>query len=338
MRNVLLYAVIAAAGCVEPSEVDRAVKPGTTDTGGTSVTTRPTTETTTGTTTTSTTLYAYDCTQPNPPIQSGGEVGSYGPAEDFDFDANGYAVQVFDGNLVARNKAGDDSFVIAPLGSSWTSGTRVLQTGDILVADSNTSEVVLVDPTTGGDTTVFTQAGWPNGIEVDAEGYAYVSDFSANDGFVARFDPYDPTDMDVLISGMAYPNGLVLSPDEQTLYIASTDGQIIAVDRLGPVEWDSPRVLFDAGGAPQGIHVDICGNVYWTDGTTSVLRVAPDGTNVQVVAELNQAASGYLPNLRWGNGVGGWEVDHLYASDRFAEVMFDIDVGIPGKKHVMYWP
>lgn len=326
-------------GCVELPEEQLPLKPSVMDTGG--PVTGPTTSTGGTTSTTSTSsggLYDYDCSAPNPPILSGGEVGSYGPAEDFDFDADGYAIQVFDSNLVARNKVGDETFVLATLSTSWTSGTRVLSTGDVLVADSENAEVVLVDAQTGSRATVFTQAGWPNGLEVDRDGFAYVSDFSSS-GFVAKFDPYNPSDSDVIIPSMSLPNGIILSPDDQIMYIAGTNGEIIAVDRdASSGEWQDPRLLIDAGGAPQGIHVDICGNVYWTDGTTSVLRVRPDGTGVEVVAELNDAASGYLPNLRWGNGVGGWEVDHLYASDRFAEVMFDINVGIPGKKHVMYLP
>ena len=338
----MLWLVLSGvlAGCVDlPGESD-SYRPIVVDTGEPtygSTTTTGTTSTTTTTTTSTNGLYDYDCSAPNPPILSGGEVGSYGPAEDFDFDASGYAVQVFDGSLVARNKAGDDTFVLASLSTSWTSGTRVLESGDILVANSENAEVLLVDPLTGSRSTVFTQAGWPNGLEIDLDGYAYVTDFASN-GFVAKFDPYNPSDSEVIIGSMSLPNGIILSPDDQIMYIASTNGEIIAVDRDASGDWEEPRLLIDAGGAPQGIHVDICGNVYWTDGTTSVLRVRPDGTGVEVVAELNEAASGYLPNLRWGNGMGGWEVDHLYASDRFAEVMFDINVGIPGKKHVMYSP
>jgi len=179
---------------------------------------------------------------------------------------------------------------------------------------------------------VFGSAGWPNGIEVDSNDHVYVSDFTG-DGFIARFDPYNPEDWEVVVNHITLPNGIILSPDEQYLYVASSSGEIIVIERNPDQSWGQARLLVNSGGSPQGINIDICGNVYWTDGTDQILRSTPDGSRVDVVAELN---SGYLPNIRWGHDIGGWEIDHLYASDRFAEVMFDIEIGIPGKRHVVW--
>ena len=283
---------------------------------------------------TETTLYDYDCTNPVPVAMPNAVVGTFGPAEDFDLDGDGFSIQVFNGDLTARNKAGDDSFILSPNVATNAAGTRVLVTGDYVVADAFGAGVVLVDGQTGAKDVVYAAANWPNGIELVSDGTILVSEFAAN-GYVVQFDPYNPQGATIVANNLPNPNGLVLSPDEQTLYIAASfTGQILAIDRLPGGGWDQVRELAAPGGSPQGINVDICGHVYWTDGTDQILRFNIDTEQIDVVADLQ---SGYLPNLRWGSGWGGWEVDHLYASDRFAQTMYEVYIGIPGKRHVSRW-
>ena len=333
----LLIVALVLGGCTEPEPYEVPQKPGkttssTTTGSGTTTWTTSTTPTTTPPTVSTNGLYVYDCSQPNPQVTGISSVGTYGPAEDFDFDANGNAIQVFSSNLTYRNKTGDSSGVITPGISSNAAGTRVLADGDYVVADVSSGEVLLVDHTTGAASTLFAAPSWPNGIEIDRDGYLYVSDFTG--GSIVRFDPYDVTDNETIATGMNLPNGLALSPDEQILYVAGSGGDLFRIFRDPTTgAWDSGELFLSPGSSPQGINVDICGNVYWTDGTDRILRWDVDNGQVDEVAELQ---SGYLPNLRWGSGVGGWEVDHLYASDRFAEEMFEIPVGIPGQMHVMY--
>jgi sugar lactone lactonase YvrE len=276
-------------------------------------------------------LYDYDCTLPMPQVSGISEVGNYGPAEDFDIDANGFAVQVFGENLTRRNKVGDISEILTPNVATSASGTRVLKDGNIVIGDASGGEVILVDILTNAPSTLFSAAQWPNGVEVDSDGMLYITDFTGGD--VVRFDPYDLANNETIVSGITLPNGIILSPDEQLIYIAGSGGDIFRIDRDAYGEWSSGQVLLSPGGSPQGINIDICGNVYWTDGTSKILRLDVSTGFVDEVADLN---SGYLPNLRWGNNIGGWQVDHLYASDRFAEVMYEIPIGIPGKKHIMY--
>ena len=66
--------------------------------------------------------------------------------------------------------------------------------------------------------------------------------------------------------------------------------------------------------------------------TGKVYRISPDASQVDEVAEL---PSSWIPNLRWGVGVGGWDPDVLYVADRDQGRVFAIDVGIPGKKHIL---
>src|SRR5688572_14381965 len=74
-------------------------------------------------------------------------LATFETAEDFDFDADGYLCTIRSGNLGCRDQAGDSKVVAAGVGTA-TAGTRVLPTGDWVVADAGTGTVDLVDAVT----------------------------------------------------------------------------------------------------------------------------------------------------------------------------------------------
>ncbi|MFM1905130.1 MAG: Gluconolactonase precursor [Planctomycetota bacterium] len=88
---------------------------------------------------------------------------------------------------------------------------------------------------------------------------------------------------------MTRPNGIGLSPDEQTLYVAQSDSaaplwRAFAVQADGSL--DEGRIFFDAKtlppgrpGLPDGLAVDPAGNLFAT-GPGGVLVFAPDGTHL----------------------------------------------------------
>jgi gluconolactonase len=87
-----------------------------------------------------------------------------------------------------------------------------------------------------------------------------------------------------LLDDMTRPNGVALSPDEGTLYIAQSDrdAQIL---RAMDVESGAVRTLFDFGpyagedapGLPDGMAVATTGEIFVT-GPGGVFLIAPDGT------------------------------------------------------------
>jgi streptogramin lyase len=278
---------------------------------------------------------AYDCTQPWPkqPL-SVTTLTNFTSAEDFDFDAEGYVVSVENSDLFGKDPYGNIK-VYTPNISSWTAGTRALATGDFVVADANNGELVLVDGTTGAKSVIMAGLAYPNGVEVDADHNVYVAENSGDR--VNRVNAYDPYDREVIATGVSEPNGLILSPDQQTLYIGSFGGGVLyAVDRDPKGGWLTPRVFYEPDNRDNGfdgINVDICGNVYFTEWITGkVYRVSPDGQEAGLVAELD---SSWIPNLRWGVGVAGWDPDVLYVTDRDQSRMFAIEVGIPGMPHLL---
>jgi sugar lactone lactonase YvrE len=277
---------------------------------------------------------AFDCSAPwdnAPPVTT---LTGWSRAEDFDFDGEGYVVAVVNRNLFGRDPYGNNK-VVAPSISGWTAGTRVLSTGDWVVADPENGSVVLITTATGAKTEILGGVAYPNGIEVDAEHNVYIGE---NDGDrVLRVNAYDPTDLEVVARDIREPNGVILSPDGQTLYVGSFGGGVIyAVDRDPAGGWMPHRVFYDPpvrDGGFDGINVDACGNVYITEFVKGkVYRVAPDASRVFEIADL---PSSWIPNLRWGVGVAGWDPDTLYVSDRDQGRLFAIDVGIPGKPHLL---
>ena len=290
----------------------------------------PTTGTTTTGTTTTPTTPPFDCDIPLPVMP--GLVHTYtgySTAEDFDFDGYGYAVALHNGNLTGKDQTGDVK-VISPNVASETAGSRILATGDFAVATWN-GTVVLVDGVTGGKTTLISNMSYPNGVEVDIHDNVYVAD--QNEGKIVRINAYNTNDFEEIATGLSNPNGVILTEDEQTLYVGSFGGGVVyAIDRNPAGGWFEERILFSSPGPDNGydgINVDICGNVYFTEWIVGkVRRITPDGLQVDEVATL---PSYWIPNLRWGNDVGGWANDRLYVSDRESGRIFELDVGIPGK-------
>jgi len=97
------------------------------------------------------------------------------------------------------------------------------------------------------------------------------------DGKVAAVAPFE------------YPNGLALSPDERTLYVANTrwTQYIHAIELNAAGEMVRRRVFADmsadgTNGVPDGMKVDIAGRVFCT-GTNGTWVFAPDGKLIGII-------------------------------------------------------
>ena len=109
----------------------------------------------------------------------------------------------------------------------------------------------------------------------------------------------------VVTKEMTFPNGIALSPDETTLYVANSDPKL-AIWKAFPVRPDGTvgpgRVFADATkdvgakkGLPDGMKVDAKGNLFAT-GPGGVLVFAPDGIHLGTFATGEATA-----NCGWGD-------------------------------------
>lgn len=114
---------------------------------------------------------------------------------------------------------------------------------------------------------------------------------------------YSNGKLEAIIRDLTRPNGVALSPDEKTLYVANSDPArkvVMRYDVAPDGRVSNGRVFVDltaetAAGLPDGLKVDERGNVY-TTGPGGVWVLAPDGTRLGVIATPETPA-----NCGWGD-------------------------------------
>ncbi len=126
-----------------------------------------------------------------------------------------------------------------------------------------------------------------NDMIVDAAGNAYVGNFGWD--IVADFGNVTPADLalvrpdggvEVATSGLAFPNGMVITPDGATLVVGETfGGQYRAYDINDDASLGNERVWAEVPGtAPDGCDLDAAGGIWFADALgAQVVRVTEGG-------------------------------------------------------------
>jgi DNA-binding beta-propeller fold protein YncE len=216
---------------------------------------------------------------------------------------------------------------------------------DILAADFGPTNVFRDGPNDDGivwritpegeKTAVATGIADPNFILVLRDGSWLVSD----DGTDKIYRVRDGGNVEVWSSAVAYPNGLALSLDERTLYVA----QIFSA--LGPVVYDNrvwaipltetfdpagpPKLLARTGNGVDGLAVDEKGFLYVADNQGGkIWRVDPrSGASVIVAEGMSNVAS-----LAFGEGA--FDPYSIYATttERGGGTIWRVRVGVKGAR------
>ncbi|NCG19134.1 MAG: hypothetical protein GWP91_08990 [Rhodobacterales bacterium] len=88
-------------------------------------------------------------------------------------------------------------------------------------------------------------------------------------------------------------------------------------------------------GGLDGVAADECGNVYVTEYTVGLVwRFPAEGGEAELAIETGAF---WIPNLHWGNGVGGWDARTLFVQDRSSGEMLSVETGV-GSAPVAYRP
>lgn len=182
----------------------------------------------------------------------------------------------------------------------------------ILAAAIETGELLLIDPADGTIEVIAENLGAPNFVVTTPWDTILVSDDSVGENTIDEVT-WDGR-VSTWVQGVPTPNGMVFSPDQRTLYVASTfeepglwrvpvseDGQAGA-----PEKW----VAFELT-TPDGVAIDGEGNVYVALNTTGeIARVDPEG-NATIIAE----GVDWVASLAFGQGDFG--VCSIYATSLF---------------------
>lgn len=81
-------------------------------------------------------------------------------------------------------------------------------------------------------------------------------------------------------------------------------------------------------GGLDGMNIDVCDNIYFTEYLVGYIWRTDHQTNeVELAVESNQW---WIPNMHWGNGVGGWDPDLMYVMEREQGKLLVVDVGYQG--------
>lgn len=141
----------------------------------------------------------------------------------------------------------------------------------------------------------------------------------ATDGSVSR------------LANCEYPNGLALSPDERTMYVANTRSSkyihAIKLDAAGNMTGRSIFADLNEGaepGIPDGLKVDSIGRVYCT-GPGGIWVMAPDGKRVGIIK---------FPEQSVNFAFGGPDMRTLFCCAHTS--VYTLRVKVPGNPHPWY--
>lgn len=229
--------------------------------------------------------------------------GAEGPA--VDKEGNVYAVNFRTEGTIGRITAkGDTSLYLQLPKGSTGNGIRFFN-NNMYIADYTGHNILKIDPT-AKVLSVFAhepRMNQPNDIAVDRMGRMYASDpnWKESTGQLWRIDPDGKSVL--LATGMGTTNGVEVSPDEKTLYVAeSIQRKVWAFDLSPDGDISNKRLLvaFPDHGM-DGMRCDTAGNLYITrHGKGTVVKLSPDARVLQEIQMIGKLPS----NIAFGGPDG----------------------------------
>jgi len=229
------------------------------------------------------------------PLTPAGEYtfGIEGPA--VDADGNLYVVNFGRQGTIGKVAAGDTRsqlFAELPAGSVGVS-IRFGRDRRMYVADYKKHNIFVLEPNDTIARLYFHSESFnqPNDMAIARDGTIYASDpnWRGRSGQVWRIVPVGGTGNGTVMSAprkLTTTNGIDLSPDEKTLYVAESETREIWAYRIDGARLGAPRLVKKFSDfSLDGIRTDIDGRIYVArilKGTIEVLT--PDGKTVHEIA------------------------------------------------------
>jgi gluconolactonase len=258
--------------------------------------------------------------------RGGGPLHSFleGPA--FDRDGNLYCVDLAHGRI----------FRISPEGiwqvfaeyDGKPNGLKIHRDGRLFVADA-AHGILSFDPMTAARTIVVGDLAGPNNLAFADNGDLYFTDPEGSHlgnpvGRVLRLRTNGQ--LEVLMQGLAYPNGLVLSTAQDALFVALTHSlQVVRLGLHGAHRWRCFVQLAGGLSGPDGIAMDEQGNLAVVHaGLGTVWLISPLG---EPIARLRSRAGVRTTNLAYG----GTDRRTLFITEAEQGVILTARLEVPGR-------
>ena len=238
-------------------------------------------------------------------------------------DGTIYAIDVLTHKIVRIEDGQGVTIYEDPEGVAMPNGARFIDDHTMLITDVakgictfdiSTSEYVSHVQEFEG-----TPFNGPNDLVLDGKGGAYFTD----PGSSSSVDPYGKVfhvsygdgsyDLQLISEGIAFPNGITISPSGEHIYVAEFNrNQILRIPSLAYAQAapDSAWVFarFSGGHGPDGLMTDASGNVFAAHYQASeVIVVDPNGLTVAII-RLPESAGSSITNLMIHDG-------YLYACE-----------------------
>ena len=218
--------------------------------------------------------------------------------------ASAFIDPVFEGDVTGRRSISSNGLTLDAEGR-----LIICEHGNRLISrlEADGTRTTLVDRYDGKllnspNDAVYSTDGWlyftdpPYGLEGLEESPMRELDFNG----IYRLSP--DGELQLLFADQTRPNGIALSPDERTLYVANSDAndKVWYAYDLDDDGVSNPRVFYDvndqtAPGAADGMTVDLAGHIFAT-GPGGVWIFAPDGTHLGTI-QLDEVVA----NAAWGD-------------------------------------
>lgn len=263
-------------------------------------------------------------------------------AEGINFDRDGtlYCVDVFGGGIWRMTPGGELREWVRTGGTP--TGSRFGPGGDLFIADGGRRAILRLSIATGraavyADHCAGQPFQGPNDLCFGPDGTLYFTDpegssLEQRSGVVYAVSP--DGDVARVAEGLAYPNGIAVSPDGATLIVAETHTGILrrySLDAARRYQETTPLATLtparsepDAAG-PDGMALGADGNLYVAHFAAGVVQiVAPDGT----IAASLPAGTNTPTNVAF------WR-DSLYVTQGGDGSIYRLDVGVPEQRPFM---
>jgi hypothetical protein len=252
----------------------------------------------------------------------------FGEAEDLGFDGQGHLAARGDNDEYLLVSA-DGTYEDITSDARPTYGLRFLANGDLVAAAYTANDILRITP--AGDITDFaSDLGGVNGLFPDSMGGVWYTNF----GVVGYVDA-EGNDVPV-VNPAANANGVFFDEARQAVFFTNYgSGGLFRADIVDGVAQPAAD-LGSISGNPDGITLDVCGNLYVNDqGNSEMYRVFLDEAG-DALGEPEELVDGGFPtnvaNAQFGSG-DGWAEDSLYAIG-VEGGLYEIAVGVPGAPYV----